>query len=79
MVRTRRQWWNHCIVDGRGTDGSQVHIILMDWKESEQALAEKLVEIRDAVRAGYHGRVPVELTKLIDELQPEEREAGEVT
>lgn len=74
MVRTRREWWKHCIVDGRGTDGSQVHVILMDWKGAEQALAEKLVEVRDMARSGHHGRVPVELTKLIDELRDQEEE-----
>ena len=36
----------------RGTDGSQVHLILADWKEERAELALALTNIRDTARAG---------------------------
>ena len=41
----------------RGTDGSQVHLILSDWKEERAELAKTLTDIHITVKAGLSGEI----------------------
>ena len=55
MIRTRESWWGFTM--DRGTDGSQVHLILADWKEERAELAKTLTDIHTTVKAGLPGKI----------------------